>query len=90
MVAFLVYVPTDRLDVIHEVIGGFGRVAGEHGLDHDFGFLTPMDLGKRAILEYDYYIDHTDPLRRTRSPGPCPCSSPGWTPSRRGSRASCR
>ena len=23
-----------------------------------------MDLGKRAILEYDYYIDHTDPAER--------------------------
>ncbi len=66
MVAFLVYVPTDRLDVIHEVIDGFGRVAGEHGIDHDFGFLTPMDLGKRAILEYDYYIDHTDPAEKEK------------------------
>jgi hypothetical protein len=61
MIAFLVYVPPDRLDVIHEILDGFARVAEEHGIDHDFGFLTPMDLGKRAILEYDYYIDHPDP-----------------------------
>jgi hypothetical protein len=60
MFAFLVYVPPDREDVLHEVLDGFARVAAAHGIDHDFGFLTPMDLGRRAILEYDYYIDHTD------------------------------
>jgi hypothetical protein len=64
MFAFLVYVPPDRLDAVHEVLDGFDRVAAKHGIDHDFGFLTPMDLGKRAILEYDYYIDHTDPAER--------------------------
>jgi len=66
MFAFLVYVPPDRLEVVHEVMDGFARVAGAHGIDHDFGFLTPMDLGKRAILEYDYYIDHTDPAEREK------------------------
>ncbi|MCK7524035.1 MAG: FAD-dependent oxidoreductase [Ignavibacteriales bacterium] len=66
MFAFLVYVPPDRLDVLHEILDGFARVAGAHGIDHDFGFLTPMDLGKRAILEYDYYIDHTDPAERAK------------------------
>ncbi len=66
MLAFLVYVPPDRLEVIHEVLDGFARVARMNGLDHDFGFLTPMDLGKRAILEYDYYIDHTDPAEKEK------------------------
>jgi len=60
MFAFLVYVPPERADILHEVLDGFARVADAHGIDHDFGFLTPMDLGKRAILEYDYYIDHAD------------------------------
>jgi hypothetical protein len=64
MFAFLVYLPPARLDVIHEILDGFARVAHAHGIDHDFGFLTPMDLGKRAILEYDYYIDHTDPAEK--------------------------
>jgi hypothetical protein len=66
MFAFLVYAPPDRLDVIHEILDGFARVAGAHGIDHDFGFLTPMDFGKRAILEYDYYLDHTDPAEREK------------------------
>jgi hypothetical protein len=66
MFAFLVYVPLDRDDVISHINSEFARIAGAQGLDHDFGFLTPMDLGKRAILEYDYYIDHTDPVEREK------------------------
>jgi len=66
MFAFLVYVPPDRPEVVREILEGFARVAGAHGLDHDFGFLTPMDFGKRAILEYDYYIDHTNPAEREK------------------------
>jgi hypothetical protein len=66
MFAFLVYLPPDKLDVVHEILDGFARVAGAHAIDHDFGFLTPMDFGKRAILEYDYYIDHTDPAEREK------------------------
>jgi hypothetical protein len=66
MFAFLVYVPLDRNDVINHINAEFARIAAAQGLDHDFGFLTPMDLGKRAILEYDYYIDHTDPVERAK------------------------
>jgi hypothetical protein len=66
MFAFLVYVPLDRKDVIREVNGEFARIAAAQGLDHDFGFLTPVDFGKRAILEYDYFIDHTDPAEREK------------------------
>jgi len=66
MLAFLIYVPLDRLDVINEIIAGFDRIASAHGVDHDYGFLTPMDFGKRAILEYDYYIDHTDPAEKKK------------------------
>jgi hypothetical protein len=66
MFAFLVYVPLDRNDVINHINAEFARIAEAQGLDHDFGFLTPMDLGKRAILEYDYYIDHTDPAEREK------------------------
>jgi len=66
MFAFLVYVPLDGGKVIDEIISGFARIAEGQGLEHDYGFLTPMDLGKRAILEYDYYIDHTDETEKAR------------------------
>jgi len=66
MFAFLIYVPLDRLEIIEHVIAELGRIAGAHQIDHDYGFLTPMDFGKRAILEYDYYIDHTDPVEKQK------------------------
>jgi len=66
MFAFLVYVPLDDGSVIDEIISGFARIAEGQGLEHDYGFLTPMDFGKRAILEYDYYIDHTDEAEKAR------------------------
>jgi hypothetical protein len=67
VLAFLVYLPPDRIDVVREVLEGFARIAETHGLEHDFGFLTPMDMGKRAILEYDYYLDHTDPAEKEKA-----------------------
>jgi len=69
MFAFLVYVPMDKTAVINDIIAEFGRIAEAHGLEHDYGFLTPMDFGKRAILEYDYYIDHTDPAEKKKIAG---------------------
>ena len=61
MFVFLVYVPLDRIDVIKGLNEEFKRIADAERIDNDYGFLTPMDFGKRGILEYDYYIDHTDP-----------------------------
>jgi hypothetical protein len=66
MLAFLLYFPGDRTDVVDEIVSGFARIAEAHGLDHDFGFLTPLDLGKRAVIEYDYYLDHADPVERDK------------------------
>jgi hypothetical protein len=66
MFAFLVYVPLDRQEVIDHVVAEFARIADSVGVEHDYGFLTPMDFGKRAILEYDYYVDHTDPDERKK------------------------
>lgn len=66
VVAFILYVPLDRPDLIESIVLDFRRVASDNGVRGDFGFLTPLDLGKRAVLEYDYYLDHTDPLQVTR------------------------
>jgi hypothetical protein len=66
VIAFLVFAPLDRPDVLQDINAEFGRIAADHNIEHDFGFLTPLDLGKRAMLEYDYYIDHTDPAERER------------------------
>ncbi len=66
MLAYLVYVPLDKVEVINDIIAGFARIAAAHQVDHDYGFLTPMDFGKRAILEYDYYFDHADPAEKKK------------------------
>ena len=66
MFAFLVYVPMDRVDVIGQICTELGRIADDHGIDNDYGFLTPLDMGKRGILEYDYYIDHQDPVEKEK------------------------
>jgi hypothetical protein len=60
VVAFIVYIPLDRTETIKEIIGEFRRIADQHGIRNDFGFITPLDFGKRGVLEYDYYIDHTN------------------------------
>jgi hypothetical protein len=62
----VVYVPLDRINVINRINAALKRIADRQGLDHDYGFITPMDLGKRGILEYDYYLDHTDPEERKK------------------------
>ena len=62
MFAFLVYVPMSRMEVITGICAELERIARKQEIQADFGFLTPLDLGKRGILEYDYYIDHQDPL----------------------------
>lgn len=66
MFAFLLYVPMDRVDVIGQICAELGRIADDLGIDNDYGFLTPLDMGKRGILEYDYYIDHQDPLEKEK------------------------
>ncbi len=66
MFAFLIYVPLDRVGIIEQICSELGRIADKHKIDNDFGFLTPLDLGKRGILEYDYYIDHQDPLEKEK------------------------
>jgi hypothetical protein len=56
----IIYLPLDR-DLVREMNEGFKRIADRHGLANDLGFITPLDGGKRCILEYDYFFDQTDP-----------------------------
>ncbi len=67
-VACILYLPLDRKDVILSVREQFRQIADRHGIAGHFGFIVPMDFGKRALLEYDYYVDQTDPeeMRRAR------------------------
>jgi hypothetical protein len=52
--------------LIEDINAQFASIADSHDITRDYGFLTPLDMGKRAVLEYDYYMDHTDPAEVQR------------------------
>jgi len=62
----IIYLPLET-DLIGEICAEFKRIADRHGLKNDLGFITPIDDGKRAILEYDYFFDQTDPDEISRT-----------------------
>jgi hypothetical protein len=66
----LIYLPIDN-ELIKELNNKFRLIAEKYNIDNDFGFITPIDNGKRCIFEYDYFFDHTDPdeIRRIRLAG---------------------
>jgi hypothetical protein len=66
VVAFILYLPMDKSDLIESIDNDFRAIADKYGILNDFGFITPLDMGKRAVFEYDYYIDHTDDDEKNR------------------------
>jgi hypothetical protein len=64
-VAFVFYLPIDNA-LIGEIQDGLGNIAAKHHLKSEFGFITPIDNGKRCVWEYDYYFDHNDPAEIAR------------------------
>ncbi len=65
VVAMIIYLPIDNT-LITEINSEFKRIADSYGLKNDYGFITPLDNGKRCVFEYDYYLDHNDPDERTK------------------------
>jgi len=65
VVAMIIYLPIDNR-LIAALNGEFKRIADRHGLKNDFGFITPLDNGKRCVFEYDYYLDQNDPDEKMR------------------------
>ncbi|HZV81920.1 MAG TPA: FAD-binding protein [Geobacteraceae bacterium] len=56
----LMYLPLEY-SLISALNDGFTRIGERHRLKHEFGFVTPVDGGKRCIYEYDYFYDQNDP-----------------------------
>jgi hypothetical protein len=75
--AFLVYLPANDMALLKSINETFANTAEELGIDHDFGFITPMDMGKRIVLEYDYYLDQTSDVDKRKPEKPWPGLSPG-------------
>jgi len=67
-VALVCYLPMDAA-LIAEIQGRLGEIAAKHHVKHEFGFITPIDSGKRCVWEYDYYFDHNDPAGHSRHTG---------------------
>ncbi len=61
--AMIIYLPIDSI-LIKEICSEFKRIADSHGLKNDYGFITPLDNGKRCVFEYDYYLDQNDRAER--------------------------
>jgi len=59
-VALVCFLPIDT-SLIAEIQCGLQDIAEKHHLKNGFGFITPIDSGKRCIWEYDYYFDHDNP-----------------------------
>lgn len=62
----LFYLPLDY-DLIDEMAGHFKEIADRYGIKNAFGFITPVDSGKRCIFEYDYFVDQNDEGERARA-----------------------
>ena len=39
----------------------FSDMGDKLGIEHSLGFISPLDHGKFAYMEYDYYYDHNNP-----------------------------
>ena len=65
VLAWIIYLPIDSR-LIAGIDAGFRRIADRHGLKNDFGFITPLDDGKRCVFEYDYYLDQNDEDEKKR------------------------
>jgi hypothetical protein len=67
VLACIFYLPLENSGLVEEMSEALGEIARKHGIHGAYGFLTPLDLGRKAVLEYDYYSDHTDPEQRERA-----------------------
>lgn len=56
----IVWVPVDRT-LIEAMVHDLAAIGDKHGIKNGFGYLVPIDLGKRVIVEFDYFYDHTSP-----------------------------
>lgn len=55
----LLYLPIDY-DLINEFCVRFKDIAEKNNIEHAFGFITPIDSGKRCIFEYDFFYNYND------------------------------
>ncbi|MBE9592109.1 MAG: FAD-binding protein, partial [Proteobacteria bacterium] len=62
--ARVLWCPMDNLDRIVEICGTLKSIGDKYNLRNAFGYLVPVDFGKRAVMEYTYFFDQTDDQER--------------------------
>ncbi len=55
----LIYCPIDY-DLIKDLTLQYSAIADKYSIKNEFGFITPIDNGKRCIYEFDYFYDYND------------------------------
>jgi hypothetical protein len=65
-VAFILYVPLDKPEVISSMLNDFAEIGKRNQVECEFGFMTPLDSGRRAILEYDFFHEYRNETERNR------------------------
>ena len=58
----IMWIPLDK-KIIKEIIQKLEEVGDKYDIKNDFGYLVPVEFGKRAVMEFDYYYDHSDPSK---------------------------
>ncbi|ACM19327.1 iron-sulfur cluster-binding FAD-binding oxidoreductase [Geotalea daltonii FRC-32] len=63
----VIYLPLEP-QLISEMVTALKEIADSHQLKNSLGFITPVDNGKRCVMEYDYYADQTsaDEIHRAK------------------------
>ena len=56
------FLPLEDIDLIVNMQNEYQEIGDRHGVTHGYGFISPIDFGKRAVFEYDYYFDPWDEL----------------------------
>jgi hypothetical protein len=64
-VGLVYYIPIE-FELISEVENNLKGIAEKYRLKNELGFVTPLDNGKRCVIEYDYFFDHLDESSRAR------------------------
>lgn len=58
----IVWCPADA-GLVEAVVAALARVGDAEGIRNGFGYLVPVELGRRVVVEFDYFYDHTDPAQ---------------------------
>lgn len=63
-VSRILWLNLDNDTAVDEICRRLASPGEQYALPHSFGYLVPLDQGKHAVMEYDYYYDSNDPVQK--------------------------